>query len=138
MVSLLETERINREARSSNKRKAFGSHHEDGIKSAASKPKNAKTKLRVKPPAEDEGGSRKRRKIKKEDEELLWRWYVAVKRQQEKVARKYGFCVVDGHRQKIANYKIEPPGLFCGRGEHPKMGMLKRRVMPEDVTINIG
>ncbi|XP_077489316.1 DNA topoisomerase 1 [Amblyomma americanum] len=62
----------------------------------------------------------------------------AAKRQQEKVARKYGFCVVDGHRQKIANYKIEPPGLFCGRGEHPKMGMLKRRVMPEDVTINIG
>jgi len=26
--------------------------------------------------------------------------------------------------------------LFRGRGEHPKQGMLKRRVMPEDVVIN--
>lgn len=26
--------------------------------------------------------------------------------------------------------------FFTGRGEHPKMGMLKRRVMPEDVLIN--
>merc|ERR1712226_1658486 len=27
-------------------------------------------------------------------------------------------------------------GLFRGRGEHPKQGCLKRRTMPEDVTIN--
>ena len=27
-------------------------------------------------------------------------------------------------------------GLFRGRGDHPKMGMVKRRVMPEDVIIN--
>ena len=27
-------------------------------------------------------------------------------------------------------------GLFRGRGDHPKMGMVKRRVVPEDVIIN--
>lgn len=38
----------------------------------------------------------------------------------------------------MGNFNIEPPGLFRGRGDHPKMGMLKKRVMPEQVTINIG
>lgn len=33
---------------------------------------------------------------------------------------------------------MEPPGLFRGRGEHPKMGMLKKRIYPRDITINIG
>ena len=37
----------------------------------------------------------------------------------------------------IANFTIEPPGLFQGRGEHPKMGMLKQRVMPEQIIINV-
>lgn len=62
----------------------------------------------------------------------------AIKLQNEKLVEEYGFCIIDGHKQKIGNFKIEPPGLFRGRGEHPKMGMLKRRVMPEDVIINIG
>ncbi|XP_065283206.2 DNA topoisomerase 1-like isoform X3 [Dermacentor albipictus] len=62
----------------------------------------------------------------------------AMKLQRDKLAQEYGYCIVDGHRQKIANFKIEPPGLFCGRGQHPKMGMVKRRVLPEDVIINIG
>lgn len=33
---------------------------------------------------------------------------------------------------------MEPPGLFRGRGEHPKMGKVKKRVYPRDITINIG
>lgn len=33
---------------------------------------------------------------------------------------------------------MEPPGLFRGRGEHPKMGLFKRRIYPRDITINIG
>lgn len=51
---------------------------------------------------------------------------------------KYGIAVVDGYEQPISNYNVEPPGLFLGRGAHPKTGTLKRRIMPEDVTINIG
>ena len=38
----------------------------------------------------------------------------------------------------MGNYSVEPPGLFRGRGDHPKMGHVKLRVMPEDITINIG
>ena len=44
--------------------------------------------------------------------------------------------MIDGHKEKIGNFRIEPPGLFRGRGEHPKQGMLKKRVNPEDVIIN--
>ena len=32
---------------------------------------------------------------------------------------------------------MEPPGAFRGRGEHPKMGKLKSRVWPEQVSINL-
>lgn len=32
---------------------------------------------------------------------------------------------------------MEPPGLFRGRGEHPKMGKIKKRIYPKDITINI-
>lgn len=49
----------------------------------------------------------------------------------------YGFALLDKRRQKVGNFRIEPPGLFRGRGEHPKMGMLKGRVQPEDVTVNV-
>ena len=33
---------------------------------------------------------------------------------------------------------VEPPGIFRGRGEHPHMGKFKRRVVPEQVSINVG
>ncbi|NP_001400078.1 DNA topoisomerase 1 isoform 3 [Mus musculus] len=59
-----------------------------------------------------------------------------IKEENEKLLKEYGFCVMDNHRERIANFKIEPPGLFRGRGNHPKMGMLKRRIMPEDIIIN--
>eukprot|EP00754_Rhynchopus_humris_P047798 Rhum_TRINITY_DN7340_c0_g2::Rhum_TRINITY_DN7340_c0_g2_i2::g.22698::m.22698/K03163/TOP1; DNA topoisomerase I len=48
----------------------------------------------------------------------------------------YKFVMWDGRKEKIANPVIEPPGLFRGRGLHPKMGCLKPRTYPEDVTIN--
>nr|CAG4646087.1 EOG090X0296 [Macrothrix elegans] len=59
-----------------------------------------------------------------------------LKHENEEIVKEYGWCVIDGHKQRIGNFKIEPPGLFRGRGDHPKMGMVKRRVMPEDVIIN--
>ncbi|XP_014247767.1 DNA topoisomerase I, mitochondrial isoform X1 [Cimex lectularius] len=59
-----------------------------------------------------------------------------LKKKNEEQVQEYGFCIIDGHKEKIGNFKIEPPSLFRGRGEHPKMGMLKKRVMPEDVSIN--
>ncbi len=50
--------------------------------------------------------------------------------------KEYGLTFMDGYKQKVGNFRIEPPGLFRGRGEHPKMGMLKKRVKPESVSIN--
>uniref|UniRef100_A0A8B9G1U0 DNA topoisomerase I n=1 Tax=Amazona collaria TaxID=241587 RepID=A0A8B9G1U0_9PSIT len=59
-----------------------------------------------------------------------------IKDENERLLKEYGYCVMDNHKERIANFKIEPPGLFRGRGNHPKMGMLKRRIMPEDIIIN--
>jgi DNA topoisomerase-1 len=50
----------------------------------------------------------------------------------------FKFCTWDGRKEQVGNFRVEPPGLFRGRGEHPKTGMVKRRVMPEQITINIG
>ncbi|KAK9404725.1 DNA topoisomerase 1 [Crotalus adamanteus] len=59
-----------------------------------------------------------------------------IKEENERLLKEYGYCIMDNHKERIANFKIEPPGLFRGRGNHPKMGMLKRRIMPEDIIIN--
>ena len=63
---------------------------------------------------------------------------LVIKEENAKIAEKYGTCMMDGHKQKVGNFRIEPPGLFRGRGDHPKQGKLKRRLQPEDITINIG
>lgn len=62
----------------------------------------------------------------------------AIKAEQDAITNEYGFCIVDGHKQKVANFRVEPPGLFRGRGQHPKMGKLKKRINAEDIIINIG
>ena len=36
----------------------------------------------------------------------------------------------------IIYFRTEPPSLFLGKGEHPRQGMIKRRILPEDVIIN--
>ncbi|GAA6032621.1 hypothetical protein JCM8097_004843 [Rhodosporidiobolus ruineniae] len=61
-----------------------------------------------------------------------------LKAEKDKVEAKYKTCKLDGRVEKVGNFRIEPPGLFRGRGEHPKTGMLKTRVAPEQITINIG
>ncbi|XP_030215029.1 DNA topoisomerase 1 [Gadus morhua] len=59
-----------------------------------------------------------------------------IKEENERILQEYGFCLMDNHKERIGNFRIEPPGLFRGRGDHPKMGMLKRRIRPEDIIIN--
>lgn len=51
---------------------------------------------------------------------------------------KYKFAIVDGKQQPVGNFRIEPPGIFLGRGCNPKLGRIKRRIYPEDIIINIG
>ncbi|KAG2250098.1 hypothetical protein Bca52824_089726 [Brassica carinata] len=60
------------------------------------------------------------------------------KEKKQEQEEKYMWAIVDGVKEKIGNFKVEPPGLFAGRGEHPKMGKLKRRIHPHDITLNIG
>ena len=59
------------------------------------------------------------------------------KEERDKVMHKFGYAIVDGHLEKVGNYNMEPPGAFRGRGEHPKMGKLKARVRPEQVSLNV-
>ncbi|OJA11705.1 hypothetical protein AZE42_02095 [Rhizopogon vesiculosus] len=61
-----------------------------------------------------------------------------LKKQKDAFEEKYVTCLLDGRKEKVGNFRVEPPGLFRGRGDHPKKGALKFRVRPEDITINIG
>ncbi|KAH9972457.1 hypothetical protein BGW80DRAFT_1314640 [Lactifluus volemus] len=61
-----------------------------------------------------------------------------LKKQKDEMEAKYVTCLLDGRKEKVGNFRVEPPGLFRGRGEHPKKGALKLRVRPEDIIINIG
>ena len=62
----------------------------------------------------------------------------ALKAEKDAVEAPYMHCTWDGRKQKVGNFRVEPPALFRGRGEHPKTGMVKKRVQPEQIVINIG
>jgi len=62
----------------------------------------------------------------------------AKKAERERLKAVYGKAVVDGIEVDIANWLVEPPGLFMGRGQHPMRGRWKPRVRPQDVTLNLG
>ncbi|CAM0902192.1 unnamed protein product [Alopecurus aequalis] len=62
----------------------------------------------------------------------------ALQAERLKKEDKFMWAFVDGVKEKVGNFRVEPPGLFRGRGEHPKMGKLKRRIRSSDITINIG
>lgn len=48
-----------------------------------------------------------------------------LKAENEMIVEEYGWCIIDGHKERIGNFKTEPPGLFRGRGDHPKQGKIK-------------
>lgn len=48
-----------------------------------------------------------------------------VKEEKARLQDIYGFAIVDGYREKVGNFRVEPPSLFRGRGQHPKTGMVK-------------
>ncbi|MDQ4050811.1 MAG: DNA topoisomerase I [Thermoproteota archaeon] len=62
----------------------------------------------------------------------------AKKAERERLKSIYGKAVVDGIEVDVANWLVEPPGLFMGRGQHPMRGRWKPRVRPQDVTLNLG
>jgi DNA topoisomerase I len=62
----------------------------------------------------------------------------ADKAEKDKLEAPFLYCKWDGRKEKVGNFRVEPPSLFRGRGDHPKTGTVKKRVAPEQVTINIG
>lgn len=60
-----------------------------------------------------------------------------IKEKQSQLEQPYSIAQIDGSEHKIGNFKIEPPGIFLGRGSHPKIGQWKKRILPTDVTLNL-
>jgi DNA topoisomerase IB len=60
------------------------------------------------------------------------------KEKRDALKARYGRAVLDGKEVDIANWMVEPPGLFMGRGQHPFRGKWKPRVGPSDVVLNLG
>jgi DNA topoisomerase-1 len=61
------------------------------------------------------------------------------KQKSAELKSEYGYAILDGKPlQKIGNYQVEISGIFIGKKGHPKLGRIKKQIMPEDVTINIG
>jgi len=48
-----------------------------------------------------------------------------LKKEKEALEEPYKTCLLDGRKETVGNFRIEPPGLFRGRGAHPKTGKLK-------------
>jgi DNA topoisomerase-1 len=72
-------------------------------------------------------------KIELNDQEKLEK-----KTRNEEIKRHYGYAFLDNIREKVGNFTIEPQAIFYGRGKNPNRGKIKKQIVPEDVTINIG
>jgi DNA topoisomerase-1 len=86
-------------------------------------------------------------KMIKEKEKQSWRdlpkeerkrILLEKKAERERLKNFYGKAYVDGIEVDVANWLVEPPGLFMGRGQHPLRGRWKPRVNPQEVILNLG
>jgi len=60
------------------------------------------------------------------------------KERREALKARFGKETLDGKEVDIANWMVEPPGLFMGHGRHPLRGKWKPRVQTSDVILNLG
>jgi DNA topoisomerase-1 len=58
--------------------------------------------------------------------------------EKDKLKSIYGKAKIDGIEVDVANWLVEPPGIFMGRGLHPIRGKWKPRVTAKDVILNLG
>jgi DNA topoisomerase-1 len=63
---------------------------------------------------------------------------MARKLELDQIKGFYGKALIDGIEVDVANWLVEPPGLFMGRGQHPQRGKWKPRVAPNEVILNLG
>ncbi|MBN1484777.1 MAG: DNA topoisomerase I [Chloroflexia bacterium] len=75
-----------------------------------------------------------REELSKEERKAL-----AAERKVEREAlrEQYGYATVNGARVPLANYVVEPSGIFMGRGEHPLRGRWKEGSRESDITLNL-
>src|SRR5439155_21955656 len=71
------------------------------------------------------------------DKELKKKVAAQRKELRLRLKEKYGYAVIDGTKTEFANYMVEPPSIFMGRGSHPMRGRWKPRIFPEDVVLNL-
>jgi DNA topoisomerase-1 len=75
-----------------------------------------------------------RERMSKEERKAL----AAERKVQREVLREhYGYATVNGEQVELANYVVEPSGIFMGRGQHPMRGRWKEGARREDVTLNL-
>jgi DNA topoisomerase I len=60
------------------------------------------------------------------------------KLEKERLKSIYGKAKIDGNEVDVANWLVEPPGIFMGRGLHPLRGRWKPRITPRNVILNLG
>ena len=59
------------------------------------------------------------------------------KAQREALREQHGSAAVNGQPTGVANYVVEPSGIFMGRGKHPLRGRWKEGARQEDITLNL-
>jgi DNA topoisomerase-1 len=82
-----------------------------------------------------EGEIQRIRSLPREEKRRLT---IAKRAEKERLKAIYAKAIVDDIEVDIANWLVEPPGLFMGRGQHPLRGRWKPRVLAHDVTLNLG
>jgi DNA topoisomerase I len=80
----------------------------------------------------------KLKEIKENDKTVSDKEKTAKKIALAEKQQAYGFAIINGVKEAVGAYTVEPASLFMGRGNNPKRGKIKRDVEPEQVTINIG
>jgi DNA topoisomerase-1 len=57
--------------------------------------------------------------------------------EREALREQFGYAQVNGRRTELANYVVEPGGIFMGRGQHPLRGRWKEGAQQGDITLNL-
>jgi len=59
------------------------------------------------------------------------------KREKDELKKKYAFALLDGKKVQLSAWRVEEPGIFIGRGNHPLRGRWKPQVLKEDIVLNM-
>ncbi|MCL4344199.1 MAG: DNA topoisomerase I [Nitrososphaerota archaeon] len=60
-----------------------------------------------------------------------------IRAENQKLKEKYGYAELDGEKVPLSTWRMEVPGLFIGRGNHPLRGRWKPPIMQKDIVINL-